>query len=415
MPMHEITSTTDVLVEASKQPLELFHSIRAMRDSPDVQLNANRVFTCVSKFGESVLGDALAIFDEFAYPLVKDAKVGDAFPFKGFSLRIAGVEIGKIQTHVIDDDGAVRFQVDWNDETPYANRSLDFREAPSTKPGYHFQETLLSANPQKEDKFGIHPIALGFLDYADYFKAMDAISVIREELVLRNAARAIDPKEFNMRRINLINYEQLLALDEGVAGPACHWVVSQILAQSTRDGISAAATRFNELAEEVQKLGVNWGDKFFNYHRDDGYLAMVTSNQPGRTAIFDIWIAWSFKHQGLLTIMDHDAAGNLTDISFSLVSRVNGEILAIPAAVEAGHFEGMPVAKFCVTTGDMSISRDFLESHGFEVLFGTCRHVYGSIQKFNASKKDGKIVSNFDKLLKLDRSFPDEEPEFLSI
>lgn len=416
LPMQEITDSADVLNEASKKPLKLFQSIRAMRDNADIQLDTRRVFSCVAKFGESVLGDALAIFDEFAFPLVKQSKVGDIIPFTDFSLSISEIEGGKIRAHVVDPSGAIRFQVDWHDETPYEKRGLVFREAPAAGTGYHFQESILSSNPIKDDHFGIHPIGHGFLDYPDYFQAMEVISVIRRELLVRNSAREPDPKEFNFRRMNLINYEDLLSLDGGIAGPACHWAVSQMVAQSTKDAMAAAAERFLLVVAEVEKLGVEWGEKFFNYQREDGFLTMVPTDVPGRKALFDLWISWSFKHQGFLAVLDTDANGKPTEISFSLLSRGNGEFNKVGEAVQRGYFEGMPVARHSYVTGETTVPRDFYEKQGFEVVTSFMRHGYKALTTFNAGKKEsGKVVSNFNKLLRLDDFDVDETLDAPSI
>jgi hypothetical protein len=418
--MYEFSEPTnipvDVLKEASKRPMKLYETLRAMRDNADTQLNTGRVFTCVAKFGESVLGDALAIFDEVAFPLIKQASVGDVIPFKGFSLSIAEIEEGSIRAHVIDPAGTIRFQVDWDDKTAYDERSLTFRKPPAGGPGYHSQEPILSAKPQKDEQFGVHPIALGFLDYPDYFQAMEAVSVIREELIVRLAAREPDPEEFNLRRMNLKNYEDLLSLDCGVAGPACHWAISQMVAQSTKDALAAAAQRFLRVLSAVEKLDVEWGKHFFNYHRENAYLTLVPTEVPGRKALFDLWISWSFKHPAFLAVLDTDAAGEPTEISFSLLSRGNGEFNKVAEAAQTGHFEGMPVARYSYVTGEVIVPREFYEKHGFEVITAFMRHTYKALREFNDGKERiGKVVSNFNDLLCMDDFEMDETLDALSL
>jgi hypothetical protein len=271
---------------------------------------------------------------------------------------------------------------------------------------------LVSANPTKDEQFGLHPIALGFLDYADYFKAMDAISVIRDELLIRCAAREVDADKFNMRRMNLINYEALLSLDGGVAGPACHWFVSQIVTQSVKDATAAAAERFMLVLPEVEKLDVEWGKSFLNYLREDGYLTMVPTDIPGRKAMFEMWTSWSFKHQGFLAIMDTDAEGKPTEISFSLLSRGNGEFRKMQEAVQFGHFEGMPVARYSFVTGESSVSREFYEKCGFEVITSFMRHGYKALLAFNGGKDEiGDVVNDFADLMRLDNFRFADEPE----
>jgi hypothetical protein len=407
--MKEITEPTEILSEAAKRPTGLYQTIRSMRSGPDTQLDTNRVFTCVAKFGETVLGDALAIFDEFTLPIVKQAKVGDIFSFAGFSLSVSAINPGNIEALVTDEAGTVRFQVDWNDETQYDKRGIVFREPPATTPGYHFQESILSAIVIKEADFGIHPIGTGFLDYASYFKAMEALSVVRDQLLVWRTSREPDPDERPFRLTLLSNYKALLELDGGVVGPACHWAVSQMVAQSTKDAMKAAAERFLLVAPEVEKLDVVWGDKFFNYLREDGYLAMVPTKIPDRKALFDIWTAWSFKHQGFLAVMDTDADGRPTEISFSLLSRGNGEFGKIREAADRGHFVGMPVARYSYVTGDVTLPRDFYEYHGLEVVTSFMRHGFNSIVEFNAGDhENGEVVSKFDNLQRLD-NYKDEE------
>lgn len=409
MAMQEINEPPETLTEASNRAMSLYQSIRSLRKSPDAHLDTNRVFTCIAKFGETVLGDALAIFDEFTLPLVKHAKVGDVFPFSGFSLSVSAINPGKIEALAVDESGVVRFQVDWNDETQYDKRGIAFRQSPATTPGYHFQESFLSAIVMQEEDFGIHPVGTGFLDYADYFRAMEALSVVREQLLAWHATREHDPEKRNFRHSLLSNYKALLELDGGVVGPACHWAVSQMVAQSTKDALKAAAERFVLVAAEVDKLDVVWGKKFFNYLREDGYLATVRNEVPGRKSLFDIWTAWSFEHQGFLAVMDVDANGQPTEIAFSLVSRGDGEFRKIVEASNAGHFEGMPVARYSYSTDEVSVPREFYEKHGLEVVTSFMRHSYNSIVEFNGGDhENAEVVSDFTRLLSLDDYDPDE-------
>lgn len=50
-----------------------------------------------------------------------------------------------------------------------------------------------------------------------------------------------------------------------------------------------------------------------------------------------------------------------------------------------------------------------------EITVSTCRHVYSTVQKYFDSKKGGRLVSDFSKLLELDCFYMDEEPEVPSI
>jgi hypothetical protein len=203
--------------------------------------------------------------------------------------------------------------------------------------------------------------------------------------------------------MNLSSYRDLLSIDGGVAGAACHWALSQMITQSTKDAMAAASERFLLVLSEVDKLGVEWGTNFFSYNREDGYLTVVPTEVPGRKALFDMWVSWSFKHQGFLAVLDTDVDGKPMEISFSLLSRGNGEFGHVKEAAQAGQFEGMPVARYFYQTGEVSVPREFYEKFGFEVITSFMRHGYKAVREFNGgNEKFGKIASDFGDLLHLD-------------
>jgi len=109
--------------------------------------------------------------------------------------------------------------------------------------------------------------------------------------------------------------------------------------------------------------------------------------------------------------MNTDPAGNPTDISFILLTRGNGEFSKVGEAAQNGSFEGMPMANYSFTTGEVSVPREFYENCGFEVLTSFLRHGYKTLREFNSGREGiAKVASNFNDLLYLDDFDMDDEP-----
>lgn len=401
MPMEEIVTVDDSLRDAAAKPFNLFERIRALKESDDIHLHLNRVFSCIQSFGERVVGDALAIFDEFAFPKVQEAEVGQDLRFQNFVISVLSSKVDEIRTLVSDLDGKPSFQVEWADNGKC--RSIRLRESPVERPTYPYASAIASASLIHEEDFGIHPVGSGHMGADAYFKTMDALSLLRPELLAHVATRVVDPAELNHRRMNLISYEKLLQLDGGVAGPACHWAMMQIWNWSLCDVMDAAADRLLQFIPEVEKLNVEWGKSYFSYQGGDEYLTRVPTDVPGRKAIFSLFIDWCFKHQALLAVLDFDKDGEPKEATFNLISRGNGEFLKIAEAVKEGQFVGMPVARYFYRQRECVVAQEFVEAHGFDVLTSVMRHAYSFVAAHNRdTNEDAEIITDFSKLLELD-------------
>ncbi|TLX17112.1 hypothetical protein [Rhizobium sp. MHM7A] len=421
MPMPEIIAPTKDLLMASERPLGLFHRIRELRQEEEDHLHVNRVFSSIQKFGETVIGDALAIFDEVAYPVVKDLQVGNEVRFSDFTLTATsfpGVGSEGLRALVSDPVGKPLFQVKWSEDAQ--RRSITFQESAPDRPTYPYAEIIASAALMKDERFGIHTIGSGHLDYADYYKTMDILSVVRRELLSKAVTRDTDPDEHNFRRMNLLNFEQVLSLDEGVAGPSCHWTMTQMMNQSLNDVMKASSDRVLKLIPEVERLGVEWGKSFFRFNDESEHLTLVPTDVPWRKALFDLWVDWSFEHQGILAIVDFDESGHPKEATYNLIPRGDGEFNRIVAAVKEGQFVGMPAARYFYKQEDCVVQQEFIEAHGFDVLTSLMRHVYSFVCRHNKEPNESaEVIDDFRKLMQLDKDDDyerdNDEPDALVI